>query len=41
MKRYDELTYKERKELKKEKKEKEKERFELEKSDDFDDGFNI
>ena len=41
VKRYDELTYKERKELKKEKKEKEKERFELEKSDDFDDGFNI
>ena len=41
VKRYDELTYKERKELKKEKKEREKERFEIEDSDDDDDGFNI
>jgi carbonic anhydrase/acetyltransferase-like protein (isoleucine patch superfamily) len=40
-KRYDELTYRERKELKKEKKEKEKQRFDLEEHDDFDDGFNI
>ncbi|MFW9880013.1 MAG: DapH/DapD/GlmU-related protein, partial [Candidatus Thorarchaeota archaeon] len=37
-KRYDELTYKERKELKREKKEEEKKRFDFE---EFDDGFNI
>jgi hypothetical protein len=44
-KRYDELTLKERRELKREKKEKEKKRFDLEADkdeyDDFDDGFNI
>ncbi len=41
VKRYDELTHKERKELKKEKKEREKERFKFDESDDSDDGFNI
>lgn len=41
VKRYDELTHKEKKELKKEKKEEEKKRFELEELDDLDDGFNI
>ncbi|MFW9867918.1 MAG: DapH/DapD/GlmU-related protein, partial [Candidatus Thorarchaeota archaeon] len=44
-KRRDELTHKERKELKREKKEAEKKRFDItiekEDSDDFDDGFNI
>ena len=43
VKRYDELTHKERKELKKEKKEREKERFGIEETDDLDDddGLNI
>ena len=42
IKRYDELTLKERRELKREKKEEEKKRFDLESEyDDFDDGFNI
>ncbi|MFW9827970.1 MAG: DapH/DapD/GlmU-related protein [Candidatus Thorarchaeota archaeon] len=43
IKRYDDLTYKERRELKREKKEKEKKRLDsgVEEWDEFDDGFNI
>ena len=41
VKRKDELTRKDRKEIKREKKEEERKRFDIEDSDDFDDGFNI